>query len=146
VNEVIAHICISYEVFKKFIKYLDRIVNQFKHYQKNKRGYFRHYVRIQNTLDALEQLCLERERYLNEIDNILNDMDRAWFPDMPNPQKMIDLIQSAFIDLKNRVLSAPLLRSYVEIDLMIVLETNCRVFVFRFIVYFKLIQKLNTCK
>lgn len=123
-NEVIVHIYISYEVFRKFTKYLDRIVNEFRYYQKSKRNYFQHYVRIQNTVDALEQLCREHERYLNEIDNILNDRDSAWFVDMPDPQKMIDLIQSAFIDLENGVLSAPLLRSYIEIDSMIVLENT----------------------
>jgi Major Facilitator Superfamily len=55
---------------------------------------------------------------------ILNDRDSAWFVDMPDLQKMIDLIQSAFIDLENGVLSAPLSRSYIEIDLKIVLENT----------------------
>jgi hypothetical protein len=86
--------------------------------------YFQPYAKIQNTLDALKQLCEGHERYVNEIDDILNDRERAWDVDLPYPRNMIDLIANAFIDLENGVLSTPLLRSYFEIDSQIILENT----------------------
>jgi hypothetical protein len=124
IKEVIAHICISHDVFKILTNYLDQIVNQFGKYQKGRKDYFVHYAKVQNTIETLRRLCEEHERYVNKIDDILNDRDRAWYVDLPYPRDMIDLMASAFIDLKNGVLSTPLLRSYIEIDIHIVLENN----------------------
>jgi hypothetical protein len=124
IEEVVAHIYISHDVFKELTNYLDQIVNQFARYQNGRKEYFVHYAKIQNTLEALRRLCEEHERYVNKIYDILNDRDRAWYVDLPYPRDIIDLIASAFIDLKNGVLSTPLLRSYLEIDIQIVLENT----------------------
>lgn len=56
--------------------------------------------------------------------NLLNNTQGIWFVDLPYPKDILDLVSDAVLELKNGKLSVPLLRSYLEINISIILENT----------------------
>jgi hypothetical protein len=70
--------------------------------------------------------------------DIVNDTHKAWQVELPYPRNLIDVMSNAFIDVNNGTLSAPLLRSYIEVHANIILESTINAFLKEF--------KVNTYK
>jgi hypothetical protein len=65
IKQIIAHICISYEVFKGLVRYLPDVLTRFSTHHKNEKDYFKHYVKFQNILGVLNELCREHQKMIS---------------------------------------------------------------------------------
>jgi hypothetical protein len=118
-KKAFSYICISHKVFIELLQYLNRIIIDYGKYTKSTRNYYKHYVHIQDTLDALEDLCEEYGMLLNRIRS-----SGPWLVDLPYPDDIINMVSDALLKLKNGDISIPLLRSYFEVKSSIFLENS----------------------
>jgi hypothetical protein len=123
-KRIFAHICISKNVFLDLIPFVNNLLMTFSKLTQGTTGYYQQYVKIQNTLQHLVQLGDEYQKYLEKIEEESTGDRRAWHVSLPEPDKILDLVTNAFINLKEGALSFPLLRSYIEIKLQIILENT----------------------
>jgi hypothetical protein len=123
-KNTLAHIYISKKVILNLIQYFGILLNQFRHCQENSITYFQHYGKIQNTLENIRIVSKEYESYITNLANKLNNTQGIWFVDLPYPRNILDLVSDAMLELKNGKLSIPLLRSYLEINISIILENT----------------------
>ena len=122
-KKYLALICISHDVFTHLLEYLDRLIKDYVKFDSMNKKYYIHYVKIQKTLSALEDLCYEHENLIRHIEG-LNGESLPWFVSLPYPFDLIEMIAEALIELKNGYLFIPMLRSYVETNFSIVLENT----------------------
>jgi len=67
INTALSYICIFDHVIPTLLRYLDHLIKEFKKYDENSKAYFKHYTRIQDTVDAIQDLCIEYDKFLNRI-------------------------------------------------------------------------------
>ena len=127
-KSILAHIYISKNVFLNLIQYFGMLLKQFRNCPENSIIYFQHYAKIQNTLENIRMLSTEYQSYNTNLVNKLSNTQGIWFVDLPFPKKILDLVSDAMLELKNGKLSVPLLRSYLEINIYIILENTINYF------------------
>lgn len=66
----------------------------------------------------------EYENYFKNLKNKLENIQGLWLVDLPSPQNILNLVSDAMLELKNGKLSIPLLRSYLEINISIIIENT----------------------
>lgn len=118
-KKALSCVCISHKVFIELLQYLNRIIKEYGKYTKGTRDYYKHYIHIQDTLDALEDLCREYSMLVNRIRS-----GGPWLIDLPYPDDIINMVSDALLKLKNGDISIPLLRSYFEVKSSIFLENS----------------------
>jgi hypothetical protein len=123
-KRIFAHICISKNVFLHLIHFVNNLLMRFSKLTQGTREYYQQYVKIENTLQHLVKLADEYQKYLENIEEESTGYRRAWHVRLPEPDKIIALVTDAFIYIKEGALSFPLLRSYIEIKLQIILENT----------------------
>jgi hypothetical protein len=67
---------------------------------------------------------VEYEKYTKNLMDELNNTHGAWFVDLPYPPNLLGLVSDAMLNIKNGKLSIPLLRSFFEINIFIILENT----------------------
>lgn len=124
VRRIFAHICISHDVFQNLVSFLNGLVISFAKIEGDTKGYYQRYVKIQSTLLHLRRLQEEYGRCLDKISGEITGNRGPWQVKLPEPAKIKQLVSDAFIDLQAGILSFPILRSYLEINLSIFLENT----------------------